>query len=361
MRQNALTIFGMVAIGYWATPVLVPVILSFFLFLLLDPLVQWATMRTKIHRGILSPIFVLLSAVVVSLVVWGGYSASSKIIQQIPQYTGKIRSAVRAFQGKAETIQKGTMSFLPKQAEKGDVQRVEVVSDGAGSWTPALLRGIDSVVGVITSIFLIPILALFLLLEKPHLKSVMTRVLAVNTSVDRLGNEMSQLVKGFFFGNFLVAIGASAAFYALFKIIGLDNSLSLALLAGIINLIPLLGAILGAAFPMAQAFLQFDTLGPALLVLGCSLVFHLIIGNVLIPKVVGSRINVNATAATIGLIFWAWLWGPIGLLLAVPLTAMIRIFLSSKPSTSPWADLLAESSKSPLSLIWVPKGLRKKG
>ena len=355
---NFLAAFGIIAFAYWATPVLVPIALSFFLFLLLDPVVQLIALHMGLSRGLISVVMVILSVVVVSLVLWGGYSASSKITQQIPQYADKIRSAVRSFEGQAETLQKGTMSFLPKKVTKDDVQRVEVVGDLADSWTPALLRGIDSVVGIITSILLIPILSLFLLLEKPHLKPVFIRVLGVHSSVDRLGKEMSQMVKGFFFGNFLIAVCASAAFYALFRFIGLENSFSLALMAGIINLIPLLGSVLGAVFPMAQAFLQFETFGPALLVLSCSLFLHFFMGNILIPKVVGSRINVNASAATIGLIFWAWLWGPIGLLIAVPLTAMIRILLSAKPSTSPWADLLSENAKGPLSLIWTPKVFR---
>jgi AI-2 transport protein TqsA len=118
----------------------------------------------------------------------------------------------------------------------------------------------------------------------------------------------------------------------------------LALLAGFVNLIPMVGAILGGFFPMLQAFLQFDSVTPAIAIFASSIFLHFFVANFIIPKIVGSRINVNATSATIGLIFWGWLWGPLGLLLAVPLTATIRILLSARKSTEHLGKLIEEAS-----------------
>ena len=155
------------------------------------------------------------------------------------------------------------------------------------------------------------------------------------------------MVRGYFLGNLVVGVVATAGFYVVFSFIGLENRLALSLFAGFLNLVPILGAFIGAVLPAAQALLQFDGFDGIFVILIASTVIHFVVNNVIIPKMVGSRINVNATAATLGLIFWGWLWGGLGLLLAIPLTALIRIFLASLPTSAAWSNLIAESPESP--------------
>jgi hypothetical protein len=69
---------------------------------------------------------------------------------------------------------------------------------------------------------------------------------------------------------------------------------------------------------------------------------HLLSANLLIPKLIGSRVNIGPVAATVGMLFWSWLWGGIGLLLAVPLTAFVRLVADCHPVPLPISNLLAE-------------------
>jgi len=69
---------------------------------------------------------------------------------------------------------------------------------------------------------------------------------------------------------------------------------------------------------------------------------HLVSANLLIPKLIGSRVNIGPVAATVGMLFWSWLWGGIGLLLAVPLTAFVKLVADCHPALLPISNLLAE-------------------
>ena len=336
---------------YLGSTMLIPILLACFLFVLLDPLANWGEHR-RIPRKVSAPVLILLFMGISGLIGRGGYGTFATLTQQLPQYSQKIRGLVSSVQKKADTLQKGTDTLLPKSPPKDDVQKVEVVQQpGGDSWTRFLLGGLNSVFAIVTASVLIPILALFLLLEKSYLGSSLSAALGPNFSLEPIHREISQMVRGFFLGNLVVGAITSVGFFILFSILHLENRLALAIFSGFVNLIPILGAVLGALLPAVQAVLQFDTAGPVLIILVTSVLLHFFVANVVIPKVVGTRINVNATAATIGFIFWGWCWGGVGLLLAVPLMALVRIFLAAKPATRAWANLIAESPNGPVTRL----------
>ena len=82
------------------------------------------------------------------------------------------------------------------------------------------------------------------------------------------------------------------------------------------------GAVLASAIPLLAATLQFGTAGPFLIIAGTIVALHLVSANLLIPKLIGSRVNIGPVAATVGMLFWSWLWGGAGLLLAVVFITM---------------------------------------
>lgn len=352
-----LATLAVIASSYFASVILVPISLSFFLFVLLEPWVDWFA-RKRIPRNLTAPFVVLLFLGIVSLFGWAGYGTSARLLHHLPEYAEKIRTQMASVQGKVRAIQKNT-TLLPKDSNHKDVQKVEIVEHFGGSWMEYLFRGLNSIFGLASSVLLIPILTTFLLLEKSYLARQLRIAIEPKFSLDFLANEVNQMVKGFFWGNLLVGLVTTIGFLLLFLALGIENEVALSLFSGFLTLIPILGAFLGAVLPMAQCFLQFDSASPLLIVTGSSIFLHFFVANLIMPKVIGSRINVNATAATIGLIFWGWMWGGVGLLLAIPLTALIRIFFACQPSTLPWSNILAENPMGPLTrLSFSTQGLR---
>jgi predicted PurR-regulated permease PerM len=338
---SMLATIAVFAIFYFLKAVVLPIILSYLLYVLIDPLASWAE-RKKISRNWSSSVLVLLVVAISGLIGLGGYTTFAQLGEQIPQYSEKIKNSISSVQAKIAKLEAGGNTFVPKAETKENIQKVEVVEKMGKSLTSALLHGIDSLFEGLTICLFIPMLALFFLLDKPYLLKQLRNALEPRVSLDLVGKEISEMVRSFFLGNLVVGLVTAIGFYIIFLILKLNNGLALALFAGFVNLIPVIGSILGGLLPALQTFMQFSSPVPTLIVMGGSIFLHFFIANFIMPKVVGSRINVNASAATMGLIFWGWLWGPVGLLLAIPFTALVRIFLSTKPSLQPWADLLSE-------------------
>ena len=106
-----------------------------------------------------------------------------------------------------------------------------------------------------------------------------------------------------------------------------------------------LGALLALAVPLIAGLVQLHGSAQFLVVIGVVLTLHLISANLLIPHFVGSRLEVGPVAATIGLMFWGWLWGIPGIFLAVPLTAVLKILADSDPSMAHLSNLLARNPR----------------
>jgi predicted PurR-regulated permease PerM len=110
-------------------------------------------------------------------------------------------------------------------------------------------------------------------------------------------------------------------------------------------LIPFLGIVLAVSVPLIAGLVQFQSTGQFLLVIAVVSALHLISANFLLPRFVGSRLDVGPVAATIGLLFWGWLWGIAGIFLAVPLTAIMKLLADSDPSLARFSNLLARNPR----------------
>ncbi len=124
--------------------------------------------------------------------------------------------------------------------------------------------------------------------------------------------------------------------------IGVDFPLLWGLLAFLFNYIPNIGAVLAAIPPVILALLD---LGPvhAAGVIGAYLALELILGNVVEPKLLGSRLGLSTLVVWLSLVFWNWVWGPVGMLLSVPLTVIVKILLENHDDTKAIATLLGPS------------------
>lgn len=97
----------------------------------------------------------------------------------------------------------------------------------------------------------------------------------------------------------------------------------------------------GLVIPLMAGVFQFHSLTPFAVIVVTVVAFHLITVDLLVPRYVGARLDIGPVAATIGFLFWGWLWGVVGLLLAVPLTAFVKLLADSNPAMSHLSNLLA--------------------
>lgn len=132
-----------------------------------------------------------------------------------------------------------------------------------------------------------------------------------------------------------------------FLSIGLKYAVLLGFLLAFLNVIPYIGAWIGSLLPMFVALVTKDSAWYALASLGITLAVQFLDNNFITPKVVGSSVSINPLASMLALIGFGSLWGIAGMVLAIPLTGMLKVVCDSVPSLNPWGYLLGEEIKTP--------------
>jgi len=137
--------------------------------------------------------------------------------------------------------------------------------------------------------------------------------------------KVSAMLRSFVAGNALVALILMLSSWAFFLTIHLEYPFLTGAVSGVLNLVPYLGAILAWIPPFLIGMAQWTKIGPYLGIAAVLTLLHIVGLNVLMPAIVGRRVHLNALAVTVALLFWGWLWGAIGLVLAIPITATIKV------------------------------------
>jgi predicted PurR-regulated permease PerM len=190
----------------------------------------------------------------------------------------------------------------------------------------------------------VPFLVYFLLSWRDHVRSRYL-YLFEGESRDAAAHAwagVGEMVRAYVIGNFLLGLLLSVASAMLFAAVKLPYWLVVAPVSGFLSLVPYIGLPLAMAPPMLAALPA--TREPALyLFLAVSVsLLHLLALNLFYPKFVGSRVHLNPLVVTIALMFWGMLWGGIGLLLAIPLTAAIKAVCDNVSSLQPYGRLLGD-------------------
>jgi len=149
------------------------------------------------------------------------------------------------------------------------------------------------------------------------------------------------MIRSFIVGNLMIGLFLSAASTAAFGLLGLPYFYFLGVISGFLSLIPYLGVILAILPPVVVGIGYLTT---ATFILACLVVvgLHLFAMNVLYPMVLGKRLQLNPLAVTLALLFWGWLWGAMGLLLAVPLTGALKIICDNISRLKPFGAWMGE-------------------
>ena len=331
--------------------VFITLVFSGFLFVLLDPAVEWLHTR-HLPRRFGSPLVLLFAVCLIGLVVFSFYDAILKLMGQLATYEEKITSVVSRLHvflqhllNRTHEILQGTGGQNPNNAAQSS--NLAISPESTTAVNGFILKGFNSIMNLLTFVIFIPLLTLFMLLERDSLHARLLGIFRSRGTFERTLSELKQMTRGFFIGNFVVGSFMSLIFAGVFILIHLRNPFPMALFAGFLNLIPVLGTFLGALLPCFQAFLQFDTLSPVLIIALSTLGIHFIGNNIVMPKFVGAKVNINATSATLGFLVFGSLWGGIGLFLSTPLIASLRIILATRERTRPIANLLGKNLIAP--------------
>jgi predicted PurR-regulated permease PerM len=331
------------AFCFFASSLCITIVLAAFLAILVDPLVVRAA-KIGLGRVLASGLVVLCFMLLAGTLTYILYNRASAFADEFPSYAYRIQRAMAPLVSKIQRFEKNAQSITP--LVEGSKHTTEVTVKAAPmNWPGFLVRGVGSISGVLLMAGVLPFLVFFLLAGKDRMSVRLTNMFQDKMDVPKFASNLGNMIRGFVLGNLIVGSIMAAATSVVFLVLGMKGAVTLGIVSAFLNLIPFLGLLLAAAVPLAAALLQFNTLGPFITIVITILLFHLVAADFLIPKLIGSRLLLGPVAVTIGMLFWGWLWGIMGLLLAVPLTAFIKLIADSRPSLIHISNLLSDDPR----------------
>jgi predicted PurR-regulated permease PerM len=317
--------------------ILVVVLISILLSFVLAPLVD-LMVRFQIPRAVGACIAVALLVGALGAATYGSYSRALDFMHELPKYKAKIQALGAKIREQAEQIQQTEETVL---SEEQDQKAVTVKQ--SSNWTDLVSRNANSVSELVLALTFIPFLVFFMLSWQDHVRSATVMLFSMenrNSAYVMLGL-IARMIRSFIVGNFIIGVFISACSIALFGAIGLPYFYFLGAISGFLSLIPYLGVLL-AILPPLIADLGHLTTATASLIIIVVMGLHLIAMNILYPKILGKRLQLNPLAVTLALLFWGWLWGAMGLILAVPITGAMKVICDHIERLRPYGAWLGE-------------------
>jgi predicted PurR-regulated permease PerM len=307
---------------YYAASVVMTLVLAVLLAYFLDPMVDWLEGR-GLPRALGSVLIVLLVCALLVGAISALWFRAEEFAGDWPKYGAKLKAAKQAVDKRMQSIEAGVSAIAPEEQRPKGTLRVEQTE----STRSFLLQKLGSLYEVIIAVTFVPFLVFFMLAAKRDVWHSTLQLFppAERTQVKMTLEEVGRVLRGYVMGNALVMVILAFASAIFFWLMGLDYPLLAGCTAGVLNLVPYFGIVLSAVPPLILGLAKWDSLGPYLLVIAVMAAYHMIALNVLFPALVGRRVQLNPLAVTLALLFWGWLWGAMGLLLGIPITASIKV------------------------------------
>ena len=311
---------------YFASSLVISLICGIFIAFILEPGVKFME-RIRVPRWLGALVMVLGTLAVMYLVMYLIYGRAAAFMADLPKYTERLKQIIAHVQVTFRHIRLSASSLLPPSNDFGPQPQAVQVQQGE-PWLGYLWRGLGSAYGFIMAVLFIPILVFFMLTSKHQIWMSTMNLFSLERrdSAQVVIDGITKMVRQYVLGNILIAIISAAVIGPVFWWIGLPYALLLGLLAALLSMVPYLGMVLGVIPPLLVALVhpEYNEVFPFIVIAVTVAVVHFAAMNILTPKLVGKRVNLNALTVTISLMFWGWLWGAVGLVLAIPVTAAIK-------------------------------------
>ena len=343
------TVVGVVVVTclYWARTVFIPVALAVFLTFLLAPLVA-ALQRRGLRRLLSVIVVVMLAGTLLGGSVWLVSAQVTSLAGEVPKYTENIKDKVKSLRhlgrgtitSRLETMmQRITEEWnLPAgslEGAAGDKPAIPAsekptavfLQPESPTWLARLPALLTSLLETLGSLALALVLVVFMLLKREDLRNRLIRLaghgqIAVMTKAfDDAGQRISRFLLMQLIVNATVGLSVGIGLLA----IGVQYALLWGFLVVVFRYIPYIGVLIAALPPIMLSLAMFEGWVQPLLVIGLFLVIELFANNVAEPRLYGRSIGVSEVALLVAAAFWAFLWGPIGLILSSPLTVCLVV------------------------------------
>ena len=356
---SVLLVIAVMAVCKITGEVSITLLLSIFIFILVLPFVN-ALEKVKVPSWLATIMAVLLIVILIILFVWFVFYTVDVLVRKIPSYASKlddVDNLVQAFISKWVDLPEDFSIF----------NLIEV--DWLGGVVMPMLKSISSsAMGIISNALVTIIMTVFLLLERHTLIPKLTYVVNYNRKMQRkaaltgddysypeqqveaeqdekvqkIWDRINKQVSKYIGIKTIVSVVTGAMFYVVAKAVGLDFAFLWGVLATVLNFIPTIGSIVITVVTIFMAIIQFlPNWTPILIVAAGTILTENIIGNFIDPRLQGNQLNLSPFVILVALSVFGYVWGIVGMFLAVPLLSVLQIVFANMDGTRPIAMLIS--------------------
>jgi predicted PurR-regulated permease PerM len=330
-------------------------------------------MKLRLTRGVASFLVCSIALMLLYLVGLGAYTELTQLAEDLPSYSQRINEIVDGAAARIESFEKGIyQNFVPRRfqerpPEGADSQQAaqnsrskkrkaaeppppQTVQEVRIRPEPTPLASyvynyLSSVYNVLLMASFVPFLVYFMLSWRDHLRTSFLSLFGEGENrivAGRTWHGVAEMARAYVLGNFMLGLLLSTASAILFAAVGLPYWPLVAPISGFLSLVPYVGLPLAMIPPILAALPVHSDPAMYLFITVTVALLHLLALNLLYPKFVGARVHLNPLAVTVALMFWGTLWGAIGLLLAIPITAAIKAVCDNVTRLGPYGRLLGD-------------------
>jgi predicted PurR-regulated permease PerM len=351
-----ITVLAVIFLLQWARAIFIPLMLGVMISYALYPPVN-LMQKWRIPRAIGAAVLLLGIVGGTGALVYSLSDDAVKLIETLPDAAQKIRLA--------KLNERGTSAGTMKNVQKAATQLEQAANETVVT-APAAPRGVTrvqiekpklnvneylwmgtvSAVGFAGQLTMVLFLAYFMLVSGDTFRRKLVKIsgpaLSKKKITLRVLDEITDQIQRYLLVQIFTSILVGVVTWLAFLWIGLEHAAIWGIAAGVFNTVPYLGPVIVTGGTALVAFLQFGTIGMALLVSGISLAITSLEGYLLTPWLIGRTGRMNPVVVFIGVLFWGWLWGVWGLLLGVPIIMIIKAVCDRVEDLAPIGELLGD-------------------
>jgi len=353
--KTIILLFGLLALLtllYIARGIFIPLVFAIIIAIVLHPVVNFLV-RFKINRVVAIVIALFLTFLVIAAFGALIFSQASRFSESWPLLVDKFTEILN----QTITWASGYFDINPHKVHDWVTETKGKLISTSTAGIGQTLLGVGSIVVVL---FLVPVYVFMLLFYHPLLIDFIHKLFGTSNQsrVSEIITQTKSVIQHYLIGLIIETVIIAALETATLLILGIEYAILLGIVGALLNLIPYIGGLVAVALPMMVALVTKSSGWYAIYVLAIYYFIQLIDNNYIVPKIVASKVKINAFFSIIAVIVGNALWGIPGMFLAIPILAIIKLIFDHIESLKPWGFLLGDTMPSLLIIKPIFKKLK---
>ena len=328
---------ALLAIMYIAKGIIIPIIFAIIIAILLHPVVNFFV-RKKINRIVAIVISLLFTFLIIA-------AFGALIVSQASRFTESWPILVEKFTGMLNQIITEASEYFDINPQKIHDWISKTQSELLNRSAAAIGKTLVTVGGIVVVLFLVPVYIFLLLFYQPLLLDFIRSVFGKSnhSQVNEIVTQTKTVIQRYLLGLVIETVIIATLETATLLILGIDYAILLGIIGALLNLIPYIGGLVAVALPMMVALVTKESGWSAIYVLIIFYIIQLIDNNYIVPKIVASKVKINALFSIIAILVGNALWGIPGMFLSIPLLAIVKLICDHIEPLKPWGFLLGDT------------------